>query len=142
MRRSLGTVDLVPVIATRLTAQIGAARTIYQYDVPSGDLPDRYIVVRASTGESTSDNASGKVDMRTPVIYCTSVARAATEQQAAHEAAWGSLKTVDALIDWRPTVGQASWLIDHFSSLPPTPDNSLPGPVSYAVDEFIPRYQP
>ena len=135
-------VDLVPVIAARLTAQLGAARTVYPYGVPAGDLPDRYLVVRGSVGESTSDNTSGRVDMRSPVVYVTSVSRGASDEAAAREAGWGSRKAVDALVDWRPGVGLASWLADHYSSLPPTRDDSLPGPVAYAVDEFVFRYQP
>ena len=135
-------VDLVPVVAARLAAQLGASRVVYSYAVPDGALPARYVVVRASVGEGSTANTAGVVDMRTPVLFVTSVAADADEQRAAREAGWSARKAVDALTDWRPTLGVAAWRPEHVSSLAPSRDDSLPEPVAYAVDQFIFRYQP
>jgi hypothetical protein len=138
----MSSVDVVPVIAARLESVLGASRTVYRYGVPAGDLPTRYVVVRSSTGEGTAANLADVVDQRAPVVFVTSVAAAPSDADAAREAGWAQRKCVDALTDWRPALGRASWLPEHVSSLAPTRDDSLPGPVAYAVDQFIPRYQP
>lgn len=138
----MSSVDVVNVIAARLAASLGAARVVYPYGVPAGELPARYVVVRASTGEGTAGNLADVVDQRAPVVFVTSVAYADSDADAAREAGWAQRKCVDALTDWRPSLGRASWLPEHVSSLPPSRDDSLPGPVAYAVDQFIPRYQP
>ena len=60
----------------------------------------------------------------------------------AREAKWASRKAVDALVSWRASIGQASWLPEHVVSSRPQRDTDAEGVVVYVNDQFILRYQP
>ena len=136
----MAVVDLATVVAARLTTQLAGARAVYAYGVPAGDLLliMSWCVPRRFRGPDTAR----RIDQRySPVVFVTSVCRASGEGCACRGASWASRKIVDALTDWRPTIGAAAHLPTHFSATPPTLDTSLPGSVAFVVDEFTFPYQ-
>ena len=133
--------DIAAVVAARL-AQMITARTVYTYAVPEGYLPERYLLVTANAGETSSGNVAGLADQRMSSVDVTSVAADADRAAAAREALWGSRQAVDALTDYRPTVGRATWRVEHLASYAPRVDESLPEPVMVAVERFTLAYQP
>ena len=135
--------DVVEPVAARIESVVGAARAVYRYGVPDGSLPDTYILVTASVGETSSTNLAGLADRRTPSVDVKSISRSPDRRQAAREALWGSRKVVDALTDFRPAVGRMAWLMDHLASYAPTADDSLPDAVvMQAVERYTLAYQP
>ena len=96
--------DVVEPIAARIESVVGATRTVYRYGVPDGPLPDTYILVTASVGETSSTNLAGLADRRAPSVDVKSVSRSPDRRQAAREALWGARKVVDSLTDFRPAV--------------------------------------
>lgn len=134
--------DVVEPVAARIESVVGAARAVYRYGVPDGPLPDTYLLVTGSVGETSSGNLSGLADRRTASVDVKSVSRSPDRRQAAREALWGSRKVVDALTDYRPAVGRVTWLMEHLASYPPTADDSLPEVVMQAVERYTLAYQP
>ena len=107
------------------------------------DRPDTYLLVTGSVGETSSGNLSGLADRRTASVDVKSISRSPDRRQAAREALWGSRKVVDALTDFRPAVGRATWFMDHLASYAPTADDSLPDDVvMQAVERYTLAYQP
>lgn len=133
--------DVVEAVAARIEGFVGS-RSVYRHAVPGGTLPDSYLVVIASAGETTSTNLSGFADRRTPVVDVRSVARDADRAAAARASSWGARRAVDAMSDWRPTVGRATWLPEHLSSYAPVPDEDLPDAVMVTVERWTLAYQP
>ncbi len=134
-------VDVVEAVASRIES-LSLSRPAYRWSAPS-DPGARYFIVRASTGQTYGDNLSGGVDSREPVVWITSVSSAIDPASAGREAAWGAQRAVDALMGWRFTLGQATWLPEHVASQPPTADDSLPDrTVTQAVEQFVIKYQP
>lgn len=133
--------DVVEVVAARLEAQLQGSRTVYRRAVPAA--PDTaYVVVRSSVGETSALNLAESSDLRTPTVWVTSVSRASDPATAARESSWGSQRAVEALVDWRPPLGQAAWTTQHVASQPTQRDDSLPDVVFYGVDQFSLPYQP
>lgn len=124
-----------------LETVFGASRTVYLDEAPDGDLPDRYVIAALSVGESEAAWC-GAVESRTPTLFVTSVARGVDAESAAREAKWASRKAVDALVSWRASIGQASWLPEHVVSSRPQRDTDAEGVVVYVSDQFVLRYQP
>lgn len=135
-------VDEVPVVAERLRAALGPARTVYEWATPAGVLPDRYVLVSGSSGVGDSTNAAEIVDQREPVVFVVCVARDESEQKATREAGWAARRCVDALASWRTGLGRASWFPRHAASSPPRRDTDLPGYVVAQVEQFVCKYQP
>lgn len=133
--------DIVPPVAARLRIAV-PSRTVYEHGVPAGDLPSRYLLVTASAGETSSTNAADVADRRSPVVFVTSVSRDGVALVAAREAAWGAAVSVDAMADWRPQIGVATWKPVHISSLPPRSDDDLPDSAWSAVEQWSLVYQP
>ncbi len=135
--------DVIEPVAARIESAVGAARVVFRYGVPDGPLPDTYLLVTGSVGETSSGNLSGLADRRTASVDVKSISRSPDRRQAAREALWGSRKVVDALTDFRPAVGRATWFMDHLASYAPTPDDSLPDDVvMQAVERYTLAYQP
>lgn len=135
--------DVVEPIASRIESVVGAARVVYRYGVPDGALPATYILVTASVGETSSSNLAGLADRRTSTVDVKSVSRDPDRHQAAREALWGARKVVDALTDYRPSVGRVAWPMDHLTSYTPVADDSLPDAVvMQAVERYTLAYQP
>lgn len=135
--------DVVEPIASRIESVVGAARVVYRYGVPDGALPATYILVTASVGETSSSNLAGLADRRTSTVDVKSVSRDPDRHQAAREALWGARKVVDALTDYRPSVGRVAWPMDHLTSYAPVADDSLPDAVvMQAVERYTLAYQP
>lgn len=132
---------LVEAVASRVESVVGAARTVYRHVVP--DAPaQQYIVIRSNIGEDESLNLADVTNLRTPVVWVTSVS-SGDELQAATEALWGSEKARDALMGWRPTVGTQAWKPVHLSSQPVTRDDDRPDATTlFAVDTYGIQYQP
>lgn len=134
--------DVVEPVAARIESVLGAARVVYRHGAPSGTLPDRYLLVTGSAGETSSSNLSGAADQRVASVNVTSVSQSADPAVAGAEAAWGARMAVGALTDWRPVIGRATWLLMHLASYAPAPDDDLPGAVSMALERFALTYQP
>lgn len=134
--------ELTEDVADRLEDQLGTNRTVYRGGVP--DDPDYpYLVVRSNVGETTSDNLGFGADRRTTAVWVTSVSKRDDAIEAAREASSGSAQAVDALVDYRFSVGQATWLTEHVPSQPPQRDDDLkPDVVFFQVDQFLIPYQP
>ena len=66
-------------VAARIESVVGAARAVYRYGVPDGPLPDTYLLVTGSVGETSSGNLSGlSSDRRTASVDVKSISRSLT----------------------------------------------------------------
>lgn len=133
--------DVVETVAARIEAFVGG-RPVYRYAVPPGTLPDAYLVVIASAGETTSTNMACLADLRSPFVDVRSVARDVDRSAAARESSWGARRVVDAMTDWRPSLGREAHLPKHEASHPPRPDEDLPDAVMVTVERWTLAYQP
>ncbi|NUO35446.1 MAG: hypothetical protein HOQ27_10345 [Dermatophilaceae bacterium] len=138
--------EFAPVKA-RVEAALGTSRTVYGDRAPD-DASGAYVVVSTSTGVSGSTNLAAGIDRRSPVIFVTSVATApatsdVSEEQLAGEVRWAMRKVVDALAGWTPSIGRATFAVEHVVSERPVRDRDVPGlRVMAATDQFIAQYQP
>ncbi|MBK7509664.1 MAG: hypothetical protein IPI16_16680 [Comamonadaceae bacterium] len=135
--------DVIEPVAARIESAVGAARVVFRYGVPDGPLPDTYLLVTGSVGETSSGNLSGLADRRTASVDVKSISRSPDRRQAAREALWGSRKVVMSLTDFRPPWAvrrgsRTTWRPDA-----PTADDSLPDDVvMQAVARYTLAYQP
>ena len=134
---------MVPLVAERLRSALGSARTVFEYAVPAGPLPERYLLVTDTPGVDDGERACGVVDARTPVLFVTSVARDDSHPaRASREAGWGGRKVVDALASWRPVTGRPTNLCRVAATSPIRQDDSLPGFVAMQTIQATVTYQP
>lgn len=133
--------DVVEAVAARIESVLGSARVVYRHAVPDSPAA-RYVVVRGSVGETSSQNFSDLADQRTPIVWVTSSSHSDAAETAAREVAWAQSRVVDALTDWRPALGRATWKAQHLISQPTQRDDSLPDHVVFAVDQYLIQYQP
>ena len=121
--------------AARLRSQI-ASRTVYEYAVPDGDLPPRYLVVFGSEGSEESTRMSQTVNVATPAVWVTSISRHPEPEVAAREAAWGAQKARAALRNYRP---DGTYAFRAESSQPARHDETASVSTFYAVEQFSRR---
>jgi hypothetical protein len=130
---------LVAAVGTRLETMTG--RTVYRHAVPKSPV-DRYLFVYSGAGLAQSDNFPSVDVLRDNTVYVTSTS-IGEQQAAADEATWDAEHAQSALINWRPTIGAASWRPTHLSSQPVRRDDSLPDVTAmFAVDAYQFIYQP
>lgn len=117
------------------------SRTVYEYGVPDGPLPLRYLVVRGNEGGEESSTVADARDLRSPAVWVTSVSRNADPALAAREASWGAGRARDALRGWRPPLGRAAWKLASELSQPASRDESIPETTFFAVEQFSALHQ-
>ena len=101
--------DVIEPVAARIESAVGAARVVFRYGVPDGKpLPDTYLLVTGSVGETSSGNLSGLADRRTASVDVQSISHSPDRPPAARAALCGSRTVVDALTDYRPAAGPAN----------------------------------
>ena len=138
--------ELTPVKAY-LEAVFGAARKVYTDRAPDA-ATGNYVVLSSTIGVASSESLAGSIDRRSPVLFVTSVASAdlntgVTESQLGDSVRWALRKASDALAGWRPTVGRATFAIEHVVSDRPIRDRDVPGLlVMAATDQYLYQYQP
>jgi len=138
--------ELTP-IRQRLEAVFGAARKVYTDSAPDNPAAE-YLILSSTIGVSSSSNLADGIDRRSPVLFVTSVASApasagVTESNLADSVRWALRKAADALAGWRPTVGRATFAVEHVVSDRPIRDRDVPGLlVMAATDQFLFQYQP
>lgn len=138
-------VDVTPAVVARLAAAFGPARIVYSDAVPSGTLPDRYVLVESSVGEGSAGNLGDVADSHRSIVYVTCTSRDPDPARAAREAKWAAVKAVSSLLDWQTwplTLGSAVHHVQHLTSSPVRRDDALPDTVMFTTDQFSLTYQP
>lgn len=130
----------VTAVAERLRSLI-PSRTVYEREVPDGPLPARYFVVRGSLGDESASRFGDQTDMVRESVWVTSVSRNDNPDVAAAEAEWASRKGREALRDYTPPLGRASFPMTPVQGQPVQRDDSLPAATVYAVEQYAVQYQ-
>jgi len=125
------------LVADRLRATV-PARSVFEGAVPSGSLPECFLLVRTNEGAEGASRMVGTVSLQRPSIWVTSVSLDVSPPVACDEAAAGAAFVRQALRNWSPVSG--GWRLVAEVSEPARPDGSLPNAAAYAaVEQFSVR---
>ena len=130
----------VEAVAARLR-ELMPKRAIYEWGPPNEGRASRYVVVSGNVGDEWSSTDSGSSEMRQPSVWARCISWRDSPDEAINEANRDASDVRDALRNWRPPLGVASWRIEPNGSNAAYREEGMPSTAAIATEQFLITFQ-